>query len=246
MSKLGLMRFIALPPVVPLEIFKLTETRAGRLMTGEERRVLADMFSTTVGAYDMWASSPNAVEVRKWLKFMVSRSALPANATSPEDQFTLRLQHARERGLPTSAVFTTPMAGEVELLKAVDMVEEHLRKRGIDACQAAPASIREAAECCIDAVNKRIRRGREARTDDYALIWAWADLAEHLGMHPGASYKPAKRKHHSPFLSWLTDISTHMPQRTQLIFSRNLGDRAEHALQMRREHEIDSGLFAKS
>jgi hypothetical protein len=153
------------------------------------------------------------------------------------------IKYAHDRGLPSADVFASPMAGEAELLKAVEMVKEHLQGRGLDARQCSPENIREAADGCIRVVSGLIRRGRESRSEDYALFWGWADLAEAIGMHAGASYKPAAKAHRSPFLTWLMEVAVLMPQRTQAVFTRNLGERVEHALQMRRDNAIDSRLF---
>ncbi len=246
MSKLHHTGFITLIPALPHELIEVTEGTIGRRVTPQERRVFGELYETTIGAYDMRESEPNAVQVKKWLEWIARHGQLPVHVATPDVHLANRLRvisNMRERPAAEvlDEVFATPMAGECELLAAKEYVEAALQS--IQPQQRTPEKIRHAARQAIRTVSGVIRKGRPSRHSDFGIYWAWADLAEHIGIHPGASFKPAKGKHHSPFLTWLRAVAFHMPERTRKAFTKNLGQHVEEALQVRRKHGVDSKLF---
>jgi hypothetical protein len=240
-----------LPEVeVPDEACHRAEQIVGRKLTSRERATLIQLFELTVRHFDMRTCEPKLAQVRKWLNFLAKRGAWPAEIVTPLDHFHNRLRVIAERRPDASPeevlaeVLSSPMAGEVELRAAVDYVEADLRADGIDPASAKPDQIIAAAQRSLSGLTRLIKQGRPPR-DDFGLIWGWADLAEHLGMAPTASYKPGQQRHISPFLRWLEVMVDLMPARTRKAFKPNLGEHVEDALHIRRVHALDSGLFRR-
>lgn len=248
MTWLGSKRFISDFVETPPEAFSITEATIGRSLTLEERRVLGEVFEATIGAYDMLACEPNAVQVRKWLRWIAKNERVPVGTVDAIGHARLRLavalgKHADDRDGNHEHIFATPMAGEVELSRAIELVDKTLKSRGLQIRDASQNEIKDAATEAVRVISVHIGRGRPRSTYDLGLLWAWADLAERLGMTASASYKPTKKSRDSPFLRWLTSLASHMPDRTRKVFTRGLAERAKLALRLRRENDIDSGLF---
>jgi hypothetical protein len=255
MSKLDPVRFLRTTLTVPLEVFSLTETTIGRAMTVQERQALRELFCATVGFHELAASRPSAVQVRDCLRRIAKKGALPIDIVTPEQEISARIEAADCRlaemepnrlvrlTRATAIASSHPAAGDAVTLKAIETVTRALVRNGVEPKQASAEQVRHAADGLADGLKNLIRKGRESRDDELGLLIGWAELAEHVGLRASASYKPAKRKHHSPMLTWLTAISAHLPEHMRRMFESNIGERMEHALQFRQKHNIHNSLF---
>lgn len=68
MARLGLVPFMSIMVETPPTVFSDTERLLKRPLRDDERKLLSDIFQTTIRAYDMFDVGPKAGDVRKWLK----------------------------------------------------------------------------------------------------------------------------------------------------------------------------------
>jgi hypothetical protein len=247
MSKLGHWPFAVARFQMPTDVITATEATIGRTLTMEESRVLNELFDTTITFYNMEACRPSLIRVRKWLRWMARHGRILTKIVGPVEHAVIRwrIAAAEQQCLSDEVLrdeLLTPAAGEVDKLEAVERLTKEIERRGVSAQDASSSLIKTIAQEEADSLSAMIQRGREPR-NDLGIFWGWADLAEHIGIHAGASFKPAKGQHDSPFLRWLRLVSSQMPKFTRKSFEANMGQHVESALQLRREHRIDSGLF---